>query len=277
MEIINVTSWKEKKGIMTTGTRMKYWLEEPSEQKIYLFKLPKIDGEIYAEILAANLAKNIYRLRVPETFLGIKDDNFGVLSKNFVNTEENERFDEIVDYFGADFDAHTLEGYTVEKAYEIASEHNILLEFYEMCFFDSIIGNQDRHCENWGILYNSANQGTMAPLYDNGSSLLNGITDEKINKMSTDGNMLNAYVKRAESCFTANDKNKLKVDEFLSILYELNPTLYSKVLPKFYYPDYQAISDTIHQLSDIISNENRMKVLENVIRQKTLVLGNIIK
>lgn len=49
--------------------------------------------------------------------------------------------------------------------------------------FDTLIGNTDRHSENWGFLVEGtqdARQFTLAPLYDNGTSLGYGTTDAKL-------------------------------------------------------------------------------------------------
>ena len=38
--------------------------------------------------------------------------------------------------------------------------------------FDALIGNTDRHQDNWGLLWNSeTNKARMAPVFDNGTSL----------------------------------------------------------------------------------------------------------
>jgi hypothetical protein len=49
--------------------------------------------------------------------------------------------------------------------------------------FDTLIGNTDRHSENWGFLIErtqDARQLSLAPLYDNGTSLGYGTTDAKL-------------------------------------------------------------------------------------------------
>jgi len=46
--------------------------------------------------------------------------------------------------------------------------------------FDALIGNMDRHTENWGLLVDSTNVTSMAPVFDNGSSLGNIIKNEQI-------------------------------------------------------------------------------------------------
>jgi len=61
---------------------------------------------------------------------------------------------------------------------QVALEHmrkdfGDLTAFYEMCFFDYIIENGDRHLNNWGFSINNAKQEIVgfAPLWDNGAAL----------------------------------------------------------------------------------------------------------
>jgi hypothetical protein len=53
--------------------------------------------------------------------------------------------------------------------------------------FDTLIGNTDRHPENWGLLYTLIDREQhlveMAPLFDNGTSLSYGIRDEKFKRI----------------------------------------------------------------------------------------------
>ena len=46
--------------------------------------------------------------------------------------------------------------------------------------FDALIGNVDRHAENWGFLIRAGGETVMAPLYDNGTSLGWNYPDEQI-------------------------------------------------------------------------------------------------
>ncbi|MDO4302195.1 MAG: HipA domain-containing protein [Clostridia bacterium] len=57
---------------------------------------------------------------------------------------------------------------------ELKNEAFNIKPFYEMCFFDWLIKNEDRHLNNWGFMVNNKTQkiSHMAPLWDNGASLL---------------------------------------------------------------------------------------------------------
>jgi hypothetical protein len=61
---------------------------------------------------------------------------------------------------------------------QVALEHmqkdfGDLAPFYDMCFFDCIIENGDRHLNNWGFSVNNTTQEIVgfAPLWDNGAAL----------------------------------------------------------------------------------------------------------
>jgi hypothetical protein len=59
--------------------------------------------------------------------------------------------------------------------------------------FDTLIGNVDRHSQNWGFLVGATNQPTMAPVFDNGTSLGYEIRDDQI-AGALDPMALSAYV-----------------------------------------------------------------------------------
>lgn len=50
--------------------------------------------------------------------------------------------------------------------------------FWEMFVVDAFLGNFDRHGGNWGFLKRN-NQYRLAPIFDNGSCLFPGMTDEQ--------------------------------------------------------------------------------------------------
>lgn len=65
--------------------------------------------------------------------------------------------------------------------------------------FDALIGNTDRHSENWGVLAKTLADGglsvTMSPIYDNGTSLGYEVNEAKLSSMMDSGN-LSSYINR---------------------------------------------------------------------------------
>lgn len=63
--------------------------------------------------------------------------------------------------------------------------------------FDALIGNVDRHADNWGFIATTTHgdqySTEMAPLFDNGTSLEYGKLDDALKRISED---LDSYIKR---------------------------------------------------------------------------------
>lgn len=55
--------------------------------------------------------------------------------------------------------------------------------------FDALIGNTDRHQDNWGLLWSTDGQARMAPVFDNGTSLGHEIIPEKMAGFSNPARM----------------------------------------------------------------------------------------
>jgi hypothetical protein len=68
----------------------------------------------------------------------------------------------------------------------------------EAVLFDTLIGNTDRHSENWGFLIERKDDDrifSLAPLYDNGTSLGYGLQDAKLEEICVSARMT-AYIAR---------------------------------------------------------------------------------
>lgn len=61
--------------------------------------------------------------------------------------------------------------------------------------FDALIGNTDRHQDNWGLLWTAGGQARMAPVFDNGTSLGHEIFPAKMANF-TDPERLGRYIGR---------------------------------------------------------------------------------
>lgn len=69
---------------------------------------------------------------------------------------------------------------------------------------DALVSNQDRHHENWGLIYLPEQGVFFAPTFDHASSLGRNEPDKKrLDRLSTNdkGRNVEAYVKRAKSAF----------------------------------------------------------------------------
>ncbi|WEV75271.1 HipA domain-containing protein [Bifidobacterium sp. ESL0800] len=72
--------------------------------------------------------------------------------------------------------------------------------FWDMFIIDSFIRNVDRNNTNWGILINGEHT-SLAPVYDNGSSLYNKRTPKQIHEHLHNENLLNQDILDVRSCY----------------------------------------------------------------------------
>ncbi|MCP1359299.1 HipA domain-containing protein [Aneurinibacillus migulanus] len=210
MTYIDLSTWQRIKGFQAPGARTKFWFLRPNSKQRYLFKMPHKDtGEAWAEQIAANLLRLLDFPTFQCEFAQF-EGRIGVLLESF--REDDEEFFEGVDLLNhhvEGFDTHSLYGYEFDIIIEVLQPLQLDSEFARIMVFDAFIGNQDRHCQNWGIL---GSNGTyrMAPPYDNGSSLGQLLTEQKINQMMRDTMMFKGFINRGYSIVGLAGKKKPK-------------------------------------------------------------------
>lgn len=93
---------------------------------------------------------------------------------------------------------HNLKTIKILASYQ-AMEDDMWIKFRQMLIFDCLIGNNDRHDENWGILYASTiSKLKLAPIYDNASCLTAGETEEAVVRLWSDKNKLEQFVNNSK-------------------------------------------------------------------------------
>jgi hypothetical protein len=200
-ELIDVTEWEPDQDfqVMPVGQKPKRALICPSPPPYrfligghrYMFKHPhgRSAQQIWSEIIAYRVAKAI-GIDVPPAFLAHDGTGTpGVLIEFFFGfTDDNDaRF------------VHARDRLQAHK-FTINAKHGSLLEnirlsrlhhvggarswWAETIAFDTLIGNTDRHSENWGFLVwlhqDQRPTYQLAPAFDNGSSLGNIIQDRDL-------------------------------------------------------------------------------------------------
>lgn len=220
--MIDTSLWKRDIKSQASGTRTKYWLLEPDTDfehaSKYLFKVPtEGTGGHWAEYVASKVGKRL-GFNTTEVELAVNKGFVGTISKNF--REKNEELYEGGDLFLSrfvDFDRHSLNYYELPHILELLSAYHLDRDFVALPVFDALIANNDRHCDNWGIL-TGPKIAQMAPIYDNGSSLGFNEVEDKKKKMLTDERMMNGFCNRGKSCIGLPNRKKPKHFELLSFL-----------------------------------------------------------
>lgn len=199
-KFMDITDWPlSEQGQMGAmygeGALSKFLLKDSHNQK-WMFKetwhriKERYDEEIHhqywSEIIASMIGHHM-GINIPETHIGYGNHHsgeipfcIGVLSKWFI--QEDMKFirgSEILQIFShirgttySEQDCTFLDSANaIANSYGLNSNTSTLLYKWAMiAIFDMVIGNTDRHHENWGILFNEGHC-ELSPAYDNGVSL----------------------------------------------------------------------------------------------------------
>ena len=121
----------------------------------------------------------------------------------------------------------------LEKNKKITSIEETVSIFFDMFIVDALIGNFDRHGANWGFLKKD-NKYSLAPIFDNGSSLFPQLVNEDEMKLIlSDEDELNERVyKFPTSQIKLNDKKSSYFEVISSLKFnEINKSLLN-IYPK---------------------------------------------
>ena len=181
------------------GSKPKFWVLLGDRR--WLFKEARPDtGEDWAEKVAAEVAVAI-GIRAATVELAEYEGRRGCISLNFVNVKGGEALvhgNEILALRVTSCDKgkmfrqsdHTLENIRVAVRGLCGRDHadGILAELAGYMVLDALIGNTDRHHENWGLLIQVRTDPralalSVAPSFDHASSLGRELRDERRNEL----------------------------------------------------------------------------------------------
>ena len=280
--IVDVSGWKEDV-YDASGSRTKWWLINPDGVK-FVFKIPKGThgslsiGENYSEFLAYKLGTQLFNLKIPEIKFAVRNGVQGVISKNFI--DKKYEFLEISDYFqefNLDFNTEHLPHYKLSIALKIMDKFSMLQNFFEMCIFDILIANQDRHCENWGILKEiKKGEFEFAPLYDNGSSLGCYLTEARIQNCLGDERAFNGFNNRAYTIFTIKDVERPKISMFIEELISHDKPIFERAFSKFSIINYDSIYKVINIGEDNFFTKSRKEFIIKLIISRVNLINKFL-
>lgn len=158
----------------TEGALPKYW-QKLSSSNIILTKggtsgYANAGGEPYSEVIASIIAK---KLNINAISYVIDKRNKKVVSISKLFTSKQFGLITMNEYLKYKFNG--ARGILFDSCKKVTFEALDSLEpLYDMCFFDWLIKNDDRHLNNWGFLVNNETRKIegFAPIWDNGMSLL---------------------------------------------------------------------------------------------------------
>ncbi|MFI3199803.1 MAG: hypothetical protein QX196_15940 [Methylococcaceae bacterium] len=257
-EPVNISNWKkdDEFGIYPEGARDKTLLYSPalsrheflipSHRYLYKYAFGRHPDQFWTEIIAYQVGC-LLDVPVPPAFVAFdeNDDSCGALIEWFLNYPEQpeERF-----VPGGDIMVSVIPGYDRKKG----QQHNfamveLYLGFFEgmagwqsywcdMLLFDAIIGNTDRHHDNWGLLWQASSERLkvrMAPVFDNGTSLGYEILERNMDNFYTSGRM-QSYINKGRHHirYQLQDEYPAQHAELLVFLANKYPGIASRIKNK---------------------------------------------
>lgn len=183
------------------GSKTKLWYSPQEDQEAHwLFKHPREGtGEHWAEKIAAEVA-SILGIAHAKVELARFQGNRGSATESFVRPGETlDHGNQVLERVVRDYDpekkfhqsSHTLENIwqAIDGVFgDPEARKSARSRFAEYLVLDALIGNTDRHHENWGILRGRADdrESLMVPSFDHASSLGRELSDERRDRLRTE-------------------------------------------------------------------------------------------
>ena len=165
---------------------------------------------------------------------------------------------------------------------KITNVEEVVSSFWEIYIIDALLGNFDRHGNNWGFLKKN-NKYEMAPVFDNGSCLFPNMTneDEMIYIMNSKEETDKRIYSFPTSQIKLNGKKSSYYDVINSLIYkECNEALI-KIFKRINIKDIFNLIDDIKSISEVhksfykyILNERYEKIIKESYNKLEKVMGN---
>ena len=225
------------------GTKIKVWYLEPDTTTKWLFKYPRPNtGEHWAEKIAAEVASAIgvkhakVELAELQGKRGSVTESFArggrtlwhgnqLLERSIVGYNPKKRFQQ---------SHHTLENIwkVMEEIFPSKPEDK-KRTIAEYAVLDALIGNTDRHHENWGVLLqrrDDAWKGFVAPSFDHASSLGRELRDQRRNQLLEE-NRVESYVEKGHGAiyWSGNERRAPSPLELVRLAMNKYPKLFQPI------------------------------------------------
>lgn len=290
--------WIPDKEKQDSGKGKKIWLTNPNNEKAcgwfkYVKKtyskqdkvedIPTFENvsEKIAELIAKELKINNAKIDI-----GTYYNDIGCLSYNIL--KDRHTMTEGVAYISRKYpkydvsngiDLESGEYYCLDMILESLSDEELKKEFLKVMIFDFIIGNSDRHSNNWAIIKTKSGKEYFAPLYDNGSSLCSLILESELDSyLGKDKLKLKSLVdSKSRTLIRINGKEK-KIPTHKEVLKYLYKNYYEEtkeftglVVKKL---NEEKINDILRNVSKYISHR-RSELLRKFLMEKIKILKEI--
>ncbi len=246
------------------GTKRKFWYEWPSPDEKWLFKYPRPDtGEHWAEKIAAEIARllDIPHARVE---LATCHGQRGSATKSFRHEKQKLiHGNQLLRVFVAGYDpgrSFHHSSHTIENIWSVMddifadtrSAQRARVRVAEYLVLDALIGNTDRHHENWGVLaeiIDNQLRGTIAPSFDHASSLGRELQDTHRDRLLAEHRVDN-YVEKGQGAIfrSAEEHHGPSPLQLVRYGFKSHRESFLPALRKIENLDRNAVRETVHRV-----------------------------
>lgn len=209
-----------------------------------------------------------------------RDENgtLGILNYLFVDVHKEEHID-AVSYIKKN-NENRSQFYTLKNIKKCLDELDTKLfyEFFKILIFDALVGEQDRHEENWGIIRKDGNY-KLSPLYDNSDNLLREFHDEKYAQKYYNGDKdFKHYIERSKTWIFKENGKRYKHFELIKELYENYQDYIKREILNLQKLTNKKIENIVNKIpDDIITNKHKEYIIKYIKVRKQILLDLILK
>ena len=261
------------------------------ENKIYLLKFPdpirdkgntlSYMNNQFSEYIGCHIMESL-GISVQRTIIGIYDENFKkkivVACEDFTDSDnelvEFTKLANSVTRIDNKFKCNIEDVYSViDNTKIIKNKEEIIKSFWDMFVADALIGNPDRHLDNWGLLYNiKTNSYIFSPIYDCGSCLHALFSNEKKEKILANKIEMKNVAYNIKSAYSMNHRRIFYSEIFKNPPRDLKDAIL-RIAPRIDMGKINAIIDSV----PAISNVDKQFFKESIKIRKELIIDKALK
>lgn len=263
------------------GSRKKFLAFDDINDKLYIFKYEKenyFTTESCSEKMSFEIAKVLDYNCAHVELARDKDGTLGILSEFFVELENNFHIDAKL-FLKKEFvdrkDFYNLSN--IKNTIDFLNP-TMFNNFIKLMIFDALIGEQDRHEENWGFTFSKDNDVSFSPFYDNGDNLLNKFCDENYAKKYYGDAAFDKYIRRSKTLIYKEGLNsKFRHFELIEYLYlNYKDIVYNEIVNLNKLTN-EIISYIVNKIpNDLLTNIHKEYIIKYIIKRRDILL-DIIK
>lgn len=260
----------------TKGTRDKFVVLDKSKN-IAFFKYYKYNcRELCSEKMCSEIAKIIGFECAKIELAQDENGKFGVLNYRFVVTAKGQEHSDILEYL-TNSEENRKEFYSLNNIIKCLNNlgSDLIPKFIQIMVFDALVGETDRHEENWGITKNKG-RSKISPLYDNGCNLLWQCDDLDLLDFEKSRDNFIKFIKKSPTCIFNKQKHKYKHFELVTVLYEQYPIDVKKCILSLKQLSNKKIQEIVYKIPDnLLTDLHKKYIIQYLIIRRDILLDII--